>query len=329
MKLPALLIAISVAGAAGCMDPSEPGNLVPLTADEDPTIPQLAFRDSTFHVETYGEPDAPVVVMLHGGPGSDYRSLLRLLDPVDGRTLQDDHFVVFWDQRGCGLSQRHDMEDIDLEVYDEDLDWIVDHFSPDRPVVLVGHSWGGMYASHYISKHPDKVAGAVLMEPGPLTGELYKEHEGEIIELDYFSEWLNDYSWAYRILSPDDHARADYAALLGILGDAQPGYHQSTEDRAPQWRHGAVAEAAIMEDGMENGEPSWDFTVGLDQFQPKVLFEASAWDTVIGEAFQRRQMEFYANAELLIIADAGHDHPWTQPEATLRGVLGYLDEIGY
>lgn len=314
---------------AGCLDPGAAGNLVPKTADQDSSIPQLSFNDSTFHLETVGDAANPVVIMLHGGPGSDYRSLLRLLDPVDGRSLADDYLVVLWDQRGSGLSQRHHADDIDLASYDADLDWLVEHFSPNRQVVLIGHSWGGMYATYYISEHPDKVAGAVLMESGPITGELFKDVEDRIFELDFFSEWLNDYAWTERIITPDDHARADYLRALGMLSDAQPGYHQSTVDRAPMWRLGAVTSTALPEDGMEDGEPVWDFTTGLASFTTEVLFVASENNTVIGEDFQTRQMAYYPTASLAVIADCGHDHQWTKPADTMRPVFAYLDRIGF
>jgi proline iminopeptidase len=312
----------------GCLDPSSDGNLVPKTADEDPTIPSVELSGSTFHLETFGSDGAPTIVMLHGGPGSDYRSLLRLRNEVDGARLEDAHLIVYWDQRGCGLSRRHDAADIDGAVYDADLDAVIERFSPGRPVVLIGHSWGGMYATRYIAKHPEKVAGAVLMEPGPLTGQLYSEVASEIQNLDPFSEWLNDYTWAQRIVSPDDHARADYLFALGAFGNSEPGFHKSTTDREPFWRLGAVAAAAVAKDGVVDGKPVWDFTKGLERFATKVLFEASANDTVQGVAFQRRQMRFYPSAELAVIANAGHDHPWTQPEASLRPIFSYLAEIG-
>lgn len=97
----------------------------------------------------------------------------------------------------------------------------------------------------------------------------------------------------------------------------------------PFWRLGAVAGEAVVADGVVDGKPSWDFTRGNDRFQARVLFEASAFDTAIGEAFQRRQMAFFPNAELSVIPESGHDHPWTQPEATLRPVVRYLAEIGF
>ena len=326
--MPKLAI-VAVLFLTACLDPAEDGNLVPRTADEDLSIPQLSFNGSTFHVQAFGDPSAHVIVVLHGGPGGDYRGLLRLRDPAGGVRLEDRHLLVFWDQRGTGLSRRHPASEITYATYDQDLTAIIDRFSPGRRVVLLGHSWGGMYATRYISLHPERIAGAVLMEPGPLTGALFKEVRSRVFELDLFSEWLNDYAWAQSIVSPDGHARADYLRGLASVGGAQPGYHLSQTDREPFWRLGAVASAGIVAEGTVDGEPAWDFTAGLDRFTAPVLFEASAGNTVIGVAFQQKQMRFYPNATLATIAGAGHDFPWTRPAETVAPVLSYLDSIGF
>ncbi|HTO99642.1 MAG TPA: alpha/beta hydrolase [Myxococcales bacterium] len=327
--MPKLLAALVALSFTACLDPAEEGNLVPRTAEEDPSIPQLSFNGATFHLETFGDPAAPAIIVLHGGPGGDYRSLLRLRDPVDGVRLEDRYLMVFWDQRGTGLSQRLPEGEITYDTYDRDLTFLIDHFSPGRPAVLLGHSWGGMYASRYISNHPERIAGAVLMESGPLTGALFDEVKSGIFHFDPLSEWLNDYVWAESIISPDGHARADFLRGLGSVGDSQPGYHLSTSDREPFWRMGAVAAAALVKEGMVDGKPAWDFTRGLDRFAPPVLFEASEQNTVIGVDFQKKQMGFYAHATLEVIAGAGHDFPWTQPARTVAPVLSYLDSIGF
>ncbi len=320
---------VALLSTAACLDPSADGNLVPKTVDGDPSLPRVALNDSLFHAETFGDPTAPVIVMLHGGPGNDYRYLLRMREAVDGRRLEDRHLVVFWDQRGCGLSRRHDPGALTLDAYDADLLALLDTYAAGRPVVLVGHSWGGMYASEFIGRHPERVAGAVLMDSGPLTGALYDEVKGGIQEMDLTSAWLNDYTWSQRILSPDDQARADYQRMLGNLGDSQPGYHLSTTDRAPAWRFGAIASAALMKDAARGGKADWDFTKGLDGFTRPVLFEGSELNEVIGAEFQKRQVTFYPNGQLVVIAGAGHDFQWTQPEETLRPIFTYLDAIGF
>lgn len=308
---------------AGCLDPSEDGLLVPETVDEDPSLPQEAWNGSNFHLESFGAPDAPVIVVLHGGPGEDYRSLLRLRNEVDGERLEDAHRLVFWDQRGSGLSRRHDRDQISTAAYLSDLEQLIDRLSPDRAVMLIGHSWGGMYASLYIGRHPERVAGAALLECGPLTSARFRKIAGEVRQLDYGSEWLNDYAWGGGVMSSYDHARADYLFMLGYLGNSQPTYHLSQSDREPLWRYGAVAGSVLA------STREWDFTQGLERFQTKVLFQASSLNTTTGEAFQRMQMRDYPNAEFSLVEGVGHDFPRQNPEGTLRPIMNYLSEIGF
>jgi proline iminopeptidase len=330
MKRIYLPLTIVLFTTSACLDPSADGNLVPKTVDDDPSLPRIALNNSLFHAEAFGDPNAPVIVMLHGGPGNDYRYFLRMRQAVDGRRLEDGHRVVFWDQRGSGLSRRHDPRDLTFEAFDADLLALLDAYAPGRSVVLIGHSWGGMYASAFIGQHPERVAGAVLQDCGPLTGALNDQVKSGIQSTDLTSEWLNDYTWSQTIFSPEDHARADYQRMLGNLGDAQPGFHLSTTDRAPAWRFGAIANVTLTAvDGVHNGKADWDFTKGLDHFTRPVLFEGSALNDVIGAEFQKRQVTFYPNAQLVVIADAGHDFQWTQPEATLRPIFTYLDAIGF
>ena len=105
-------------------------------------------------------PGRSVIIVLHGGPGGDYRSLMGL------QVLADEYFVVFYDQRGSGLSERVPAEEFSFQVMLKDLDSIVDLYGKGEPVHLVGHSWGGMLASGYLGYAPDKVDKAVMAEPG-------------------------------------------------------------------------------------------------------------------------------------------------------------------
>src|SRR3954468_16640351 len=98
----AAILLMGTAGLTACdgiNDPSQAGNLVPKTVDEDPAIPSLALGGTVFHYETFGDPTKPAIIFLHGGPGVDFRGLMRLIDRHDGYALTDDHFVVMWDQR--------------------------------------------------------------------------------------------------------------------------------------------------------------------------------------------------------------------------------------
>ena len=103
----------------------------------------VPFRGHRTWYEVHGDLDAgtPPLVALHGGPGAphDYLGDLALL-------ADDGIPVVFYDQLGCGASDRPD--DDALWIFDTFVDELVAlrrHLGLDR-LHLLGHSWGGWLA---------------------------------------------------------------------------------------------------------------------------------------------------------------------------------------
>lgn len=318
------LAALALA-ACDTMSPDEPGNLVPRTVAEDPNLPAIELNGSRFHAETFGDPTKPVIVFLHGGPGGDYRGMLRLRARHNGYSLEDEYFLVFWDQRGAGLSMRHDKDELTLEHYSADLNAVVNRYAPGRKVLLIGESWGGMYATQYINEYPQRVAGAVLIEPGPMDGATAERLKDEMFDLDLLAEWLNDYAWSNQFFTPDDHERMDYQRMLGSQ-DAQPRFHQSKTDKSPSWRMGAAVNRYLQEDGQDaNGVFNYDFTTNLAAFTTPVLFIAGGLSEVLGESLQTEQVEHYPSATLKVVPNAGHDVAWVKAGEVVAHIRTYLD----
>lgn len=105
-------------------------------------------------------PGAPLIVV-HGGPGFPHDYLENL------GALGDERAVVFWDQLGCGQSERPN----DASLWR--LDRFVDELArvhaatvgSQRKVVLLGHSWGSMLALDYALRYPERIAALVLDSP--------------------------------------------------------------------------------------------------------------------------------------------------------------------
>ncbi|SFJ58571.1 alpha/beta hydrolase [Caulobacter sp. UNC279MFTsu5.1] len=78
-----------------------------------------------------------------------------------------------YDRAGYGLSDAaRRASDADNTV--DDLALLLDTAPIDDPVVLVGHSLGGLYATHFTNLHPGRVAGLVLLDPSqPGDGRAY------------------------------------------------------------------------------------------------------------------------------------------------------------
>ena len=105
---------------------------------------------------------APVLLLLHAGPGVSESVLFRHYDaPLEERFL-----VAYWEQRGAGRSYDPSVppQSMTIAQFLSDLDEVVDvirrRFGKDT-VVLAGHSWGSVLGVLYAEAHPEKVAAYV------------------------------------------------------------------------------------------------------------------------------------------------------------------------
>jgi len=126
----------------------------------------------------YGRAGAPILLVLHGGPGAHHDYLLpQMLE------LSNDYELVFYDQRGGGLSKTDDRTPITWHTHVADLDAVIEELHID-PLSLVGYSWGGLLALLYTieaaarrARH--KPSRLVLIDPAPATREFRRAFETE------------------------------------------------------------------------------------------------------------------------------------------------------
>jgi pimeloyl-ACP methyl ester carboxylesterase len=78
--------------------------------------------------------------------------------------LAHDHWVVAPDWRGYGLTESPPADNYWFPDYLADLDFLIDHYSPDAPVDLVGHSMGGNVAMLYSGSRPQRIRRLVNLE---------------------------------------------------------------------------------------------------------------------------------------------------------------------
>lgn len=304
---------------------------VPLTAADDPSIPQITLDGVTFHVEEFGDPEAQTVIVMHGGPGADFRYLLPLQE------LADDYHVVFYDQRGTGLSPRVDPAELTAQSSIDDLDLLVDHYGGGDPVYLIGHSWGAMLAAGYIGQHPEKVSAVVMGEPGGLTDEsiaAFMVNQQSVINTGFILRLAPRYFEQFYVEPIDDRARADYlAALMTNLWETAPGnpYLCPGVEEAPDyWRFSVDASQAILGSATRE-DGSYDMSIlneHLDRYTGKVLIMTGECDTWLGAEHQQRyHIPLFADVELVTIPDAGHNMITDNPDASLEAIRAYFAEI--
>jgi len=109
------------------------------------------------HVREYGEGD-PTVVCNSGLGLTDSLWQAVVPDVVDLGCR-----VVTFDRPGLGASPPSD-EPRDLPNALEEMGALLAGVGATRPIVLVGHSWGGLLAKAYAWSAPDQVQGLVLVD---------------------------------------------------------------------------------------------------------------------------------------------------------------------
>ena len=65
---------------------------------------------------------------------------------------------------------------------------------------------------------------------------------------------------------------------------------------------------------------------GAAAYAGQVLLMAGACDDWLGEPLQRQHLSRFADAELVVIPDAGHDVIWDNPEGALTAIRAFLGE---
>ncbi len=105
----------------------------------------------------------PVLLILHGGPGSPESYLLRYFRP-----LEHHYVVVQWDERGGGKTLARTGGDVDPNTDMATMvadglavsEYLRAHLRRDR-IVIVGHSWGSILGAQMALARPDLFAALV------------------------------------------------------------------------------------------------------------------------------------------------------------------------
>jgi proline iminopeptidase len=196
-----------------------------------------------------------------------------------------------------------------------------------------------MLATGYLGRHPEKVASAVLAEPGFLTPEtaaIFMQKTNNMRPRPTWQAlWTMAKVWlqSLHVGGPDDDASRDF--FVGRLMAADVEGHPLADyycdgdlsrARLDSWRFGARVGARLMAEGTDaQGRVRVDFTRGLDRFQGPVLLLAGACNRLIGEAHQRLHLKHFAHAQLAVIPGAGHTMFGEKPAETLGRIRPFLE----
>lgn len=187
----------------------------------------------------------PVVLFVHGGPGSPLMPFSRAFD----ETFLNDFVVVHWDQRGSGKSYSSSIakETLTLEQIVADGDIIVHHLKQKfnrHQIIIVGHSWGTIVASHMVKAKPQNFLAYISV--GTVAN---------VLEADNLK---------YNFLKTKINPQTDAISFSGLMSLGQPPYfsfEQSMMLFGLLWKYGGSFHKLTFEDIMEANQKSTEYSV--------------------------------------------------------------------
>lgn len=119
---------------------------------------QYASGKYTIHYAQAGDDTKPLVVFVHGSPGS----LSAFIDFLGDTTLTNNALLITTDRPGFGYSN-FGLAETSIEKQAALLKPILEKHKNNRPIILVGHSLGGPVIAQMAMDFPHLVGGLVFV----------------------------------------------------------------------------------------------------------------------------------------------------------------------
>lgn len=260
-----------------------------------------------------GEPDAPVVLLLHGLGATNASMLPLVLD------LARDHRVIAPDFPGFGASDapiwRYSAAELGR--------WLAEFLRVleiDR-ADLVGNSLGGRVALEAALTAPQSVGRLVLLCPSPA-----------------FLRW-RQFVPLVRLLPPTASValpsmphRAIVAGIRTMFADPgrldQAWYDAAADEHARVMadpRHRRAFFAALRQIYLEPAHGDFGFWQRLPLLAAPALFVWGDHDRLVPSRFARHVTEAVPHSESVVLEDCGHVPQFEHPQVTLRLIRDFLD----
>lgn len=284
--------------------------------------------------------ELPVVVTLHGGPGSPipFSVGCRGLFP-----MFTDHFImVYWDQLGSGINDYKLRDAFSVDDFVEmtaDLIGEVKKLFPNNKIILFGMSWGSILALKALQRVETGVDAVVIwgqvFRKLFLNEEVYKALEQAGLSAEKMQR--------IRAISADNFSDKDMKMLAGSIRKYTDGYFNKKGEQtpvapivkglltSPDYRFKDFK--AIMVNGTATSTRLWPELLKMDLTEellgvgiPYYILQGDT-DIVTSTADLQRAIELSGNPNLhcQIIANSGHMPGKEGMDAVLETLISVVD----
>ena len=276
----------------------------------------IRVRELRYHIRRWGDPKAPKVFLLHG-----FLDVSATWQPV-AEGLLPKFQVLAPDLRGFGYTE-WPQDGYWFPDYVGDLQFIVDHYSPDEPFLLVGHSMGAQVAALYAGLKPARVKQLVILDglflpdmEAKLAPKRFRAWLDELKDLPQQKTYDSFEQLAERILRWHPDVPKEQAVFVARCWGREDGHGRITLCADPKHR--------LRGPGLYKADES--LAIWSEITAPTLFVDAgkSAFAKALDSAELKRRRACFRDHRALVIENGTHMLHFSAPADTARAIADFL-----
>jgi pimeloyl-ACP methyl ester carboxylesterase len=280
----------------------------------EPTSHRIKTQDLELHVLEWSNEGVPLV-LLHG-----HGNEAHLWDDFVP-TVSEHYRVLAVDQRGHGDSGWDAEGRYDSNTMADDLEAILEHFEIDR-FVLIGFSMGGRVSMAFAGRHPERLAGLVLVDIAPeldargiarIGNEMSEQRAPVFTSVEEYARMLS-------LNYPAGQPAAIQRMAKHGLRQREDGLFELKMDPNLRGERADTPEAKAEEEAFIQHQ--WDALAKIPC--PTLVVRGAASDILSPDTADKMVDEVLQNGTLAIIPQAAHSVATDNPEAFQQAVAKFV-----
>lgn len=272
--------------------------------------------NSKLHYKTFGTGNP--VLIINGGPGMNCEGFAYIAQELAKMNYQ----TIIYDQRGTGKSTvgKINSETITMDLMVNDIENLRKHLKIEKWIIL-GHSFGGIMAAYYTTKHPETIDKLIFSSSGGINMKFMSYVQQRLnnnltdIQKDSLGYYQNK-------LNRGDNSAETSNLRAKYLANAYVYDKSKAKIIAPRLTQTNFEVNQLVFSDLR--KIKFNCADSFTKFKPKVLVLQGKNDIISTETAQEIAVAF-PNSKLVLMENCGHYGWLDAPEIYFKSIDNFLD----
>lgn len=274
--------------------------------------PETSLSIRLVYQSTHALNHLPNLWILPGGPGSNH-SFYTLYD-----CLADKANLIYYDPRGCGLSEQSDPSTYTMDHYIDDIHIIKQALNQSNRMILLGKSYGAMCALSYALRYPDDLSNLILAAGVP-TYEFIQTAQANLLARGTPEQkQMGELLWSGNIQSDDQMNQ--YFKIMASMYSWKTRHQESVSKPSPTQRFSFEA----LNAGFKNKFGQFDHRKTLKTIDTPTLILVGEEDWITDPIYSKEMAEKIPKAQFHCFEHADHAMELDVPDLFFSTIRDFI-----